>query len=324
MNAEVFAEWLRRQGHKVLRSESSYWFNAGPGVFQAFPYHWLVEPGPREIRRLMMRHGMIALRYSSPLHHSGGKVSYHIVLQKPYELAMLKSQARNGVKAGLKHFQIEQIPFERLATEGWALQQDTLRRQGRLRSMTQQAWERLCRAAEDLPGFEAWAAVTASGQLAAAVIICRMDDWCYILYSLSHSDFLSQHPNNALFFTVSCNLLDRDGVSGVFFTVQSLDAPAQVDEFKFRMGFLPRVACQRVAFSPLLRPFATAGTHAVIQRLYRRFPASPSLAKAEGILRFHLEGARPPGDQTWPECLSDLRPAILQSTTPTEGSPTPG
>ncbi|GLH66273.1 GNAT family N-acetyltransferase [Geothrix edaphica] len=312
MNAEIFAEWLRRQGHKVLRSESSYWFNAGPGVFQAFPYHWLIKPGPQEIRWLMMMHSMIALRYSTPLDHPGGKVSYHVVLRKPYDLTMLKSQARNGVKSGLKHFQIEQVSFERLATEGWVLQEDTLRRQGRLRSMTRKAWERLCRAAVDLQGFEAWAA-TANGQLAAAVIVCRMDDWCYIPYSLSHSSYLGQHPNNALFFTVSCNLLDREGVSGIFFTVQSLDAPAQVDEFKFRMGFLPVVACQQVAFSPLLRPFANSLTHAVIRRLYCRFPSSPSLAKAEGILRFHLDGARPPSDQAWPECLSELRSAALEA-----------
>lgn len=320
MNAEVFAEWLRRQGHKVLRSESSYWFNAGPGVFQAFPYHWLIAPGPEEIRRLMMGHGMIALRYSTPLDHPGGKVSYHIVLQKPYDLPMLKAQARNGVKSGLRHFQIEQVPFDRLATEGWALQQDTLRRQGRLRSMTREAWEQLCRAAEGLPGFEAWAA-TMDGRLAAAVIVARVDDWCYVPYSLSLSAFLGQHPNNALFFSVSRNLLDREGVSGIFFTVQSLDAPAQVDEFKLRMGFAPRVVCQCVAFSPLLRPFATPLTHGLIQRLYRRFPSSPSLAKAEGILRFHLEGARPPSDQTWPECLTGLRPAAPHASAPTAGSP---
>lgn len=312
MNAEVFAEWLRRQGHRVFRSESSYWFNAGPGVFQAFPYHWLVTPGPDEIRRLMVENRMIALRYSTPLDHPGGKVSYHIVVQRPYELASLRSQARNGVKAGLKHFRIEQVSFERLATEGWALQEDTLRRQGRLRSMCREAWARLCRAADGLPGFEAWAAI-AEGRLAAAVIVCRMDDWCYVPYSLSHSDFLSRHPNNALFFTVSQELLSREGVDGVFFTVQSLDAPAQVDEFKLRMGFTPRVVCQQVAFSPLLRPLANPLAHAVIRGLYRRFPASPSLAKAEGILRFHLDGARTPGDQAWPDCLAELRADALAS-----------
>ena len=37
MNSETFAEWLRRQGHRVYRTASSYWYEAGPRVLQAFP-----------------------------------------------------------------------------------------------------------------------------------------------------------------------------------------------------------------------------------------------------------------------------------------------
>ena len=136
MNAETFAEWMRRQGHRVFRSPSSYWYDAGPRVLQAFPYHWLITPAPSETRGLMLRNGIIALRYSTPLDFPQGMVSYHVVLERPYELEMLKPQARNGVKCGLEHFRVEQISFERLATEGWDLQKDTLVRQDRLRSMT--------------------------------------------------------------------------------------------------------------------------------------------------------------------------------------------
>jgi len=312
MNAEIFAEWLRRQGHKVIRTKSSFWFDAGPGVFQAFPYHQLITPTRGEINRLMLEHGMVALRYSTALDSAAGMVSYHIVIQKPYELSMLKSQARNGVKCGMKHFKIEQISFERLATEGWTLQQDTLRRQGRLRSMKQEEWERLCRSAADLQGFEAWSA-TSNGELAAAIIIFRIDDLFYVPYALSHTRFLSDHPNNALFYTVSSELLEREGVSGIFFTVQSLDAPSNVDEFKIRMGFKAKVVCQRVDFSPFLRPFATSTIHASIRKLLRRYPLNPALAKAEGILRFHLEGKRPINEQTWPECLASEKSQILTS-----------
>jgi len=322
MNAEIFAEWLRRQGHKVYRTKSSYWFNAGPGVFQAFPYHWLIAPTQAEIRNLMLGRGMIALRYSTPLDYPGGKVSYHIVLKKPYDLAMLKSQARNGVKCGMKHFKIEQISFERLATEGWALQRDTLKRQDRLRSMQQDGWERLCRSADGLPGFEAWSA-TLNGELAAAVIACRIDDYFYIPYALSHTSFLSHHPNNALFYSVSSELLEREGTAGIFFTVQSLDAPAHVDEFKFRMGFQAIPVCQHVDFSPFLRPFTTRLVHSLIRRLYRRNPSNPALAKAEGILRFHLEGGHPISDQTWPECLSARRQEVLLPSGQPAGAPGP-
>ena len=155
MNAETFAEWMRRQGHQIFRTSSSYWYDAGPRVLQAFPYHWLITPDEEEMRKLMLGHGIVALRYSTPLTFPNGMVSYHVVLHRPYELEMLRSQARNGVKRGLDHFRVEQISFERLATEGWALQQDTLARQDRLRTMPQKERERLCRSAAGLPAFEA-------------------------------------------------------------------------------------------------------------------------------------------------------------------------
>ncbi len=303
MNEEIFAEWMRRQGHRVFHTASSYWYDAGPRVLQAFPYHWLITPDEQEIRDLMLGHGIVALRYSTPLDFQNGMVSYHVTLRKPYELEMLRSQARNGVRRGLDHFKVQQISFERLATEGWVLQQDTLARQDRLRSMTQKEWERICRSAADLPGFEAWAAIS-NDELAGAVIICRIADVFNVPYAMSHSRFLADHVNNAVFFSVSREILGRDGVSEIFFTVQSLDAPANVDEFKFRMGFEPRAVRQRVDFHPFLDPFATPTIHTLTRKLLQRDPSNPQLAKAEGMLRFHVEGKRRIVEQAWPECLT--------------------
>jgi len=303
MNAETFAEWMRRQGHRVFRTASSYWYDAGPRVLQAFPYHWLITPDEKEIRDLMVGNGIAALRYSTPLNFPKGMVSYHVVLHKPYELERLRSQARNGVKRGLEHFKVEQISFERLAVEGWVLQQDTLARQDRLRSMTQAEWERLCRSADGLPGFETWAAIS-NGELAGAVIICRIEDVFNVPYAMSHSRFLSEHVNNVIFYTVSREMLGREGVSGIFFTVQSLDAPANVDEFKFRMGFEPRAVRQCVDFHPFLNPLATPMVHTWVQKLLQRDSSNPQLAKAEGMLRFHVEGERNITEQNLPECLS--------------------
>ena len=174
MNPETFAEWMRRQGHQVIRTPSSYWYEAGPHVLQAFPFHWLIRPAEEEIRTLMFSHRVISLRYSTPVDYPEGKISYHIVLHNPYTMEELRSQARNGVKRGLKRCRVEQVSFERLAVEGWILQQDTLDRQNRLRSMSKVEWERICLSATDLPGFEAWAAVS-DGELAAALIVCSLN-----------------------------------------------------------------------------------------------------------------------------------------------------
>jgi len=314
MNAETFAEWLRRQGHHVVRTASSYWYDAGPRVYQAFPYHWLIQPPARELRELLIGKGAMALRYSVPFDASDGKVSYHVVLESstPYSLETLRAQARNGVRRGLSVCQVERIPVERLAEEGWLLQQDTLDRQGRSRSMGQADWQRICLAAKNLPGFEAWGAIV-EGELAASVLTARIDDTCYVPYAQSLRKYLNKYVNNALFYTFSRELLSRPGVNKVFYCLHSLDAPESVDEFKFRMSFTPKPVRQRVVFSPLLMPVCNSAGYAITERLLHRYPDNPMLAKAEGMLRFYLEEKRPADRQDWPECLTDRREELTQS-----------
>jgi hypothetical protein len=312
MNAETFAEWMRRQGYHVVRSASSYWYDAGPRVFQAFPYQWLIQPSAGELRQLMIGHGIAAIRYSTPLEVPNGVVSYHVVLTEPYSLETLRAQARNGVRRGLENCTIESISFERLAEEGWNLQQDTLDRQGRGGSMTQSEWQRICRAANGLPGFEAWGAI-AAGELAASLLIARIDNTLAVPYAQSHRRFLSKHINNALFYSVSRELLARPGVREIFFCLHSLDAPASVDEFKFRMGLQAKPVRQRIVFHPLLMPFANELTRSITARFLARHPDSRFLAKTEGMLRFHEQEKRPADRQDWPECLTGRKQELLQA-----------
>jgi hypothetical protein len=302
VKAEIFAEWLRRQGHIVIRTESSYWYNAGPRTFQAFPYHWMIQPTREELHRLVMGEGIMALRYSAPLAASEGMISYHVTLRGPYNIEILRHQARGGIRRGLKSSQIEQISFNRLAEEGWILQQNTLERQGRTNSMGQDEWQRICLAAEGLPGFEAWGAIV-KGDLAASLLTSRIENICYVPYALSHRKFLRDHVNNALFYSVCCNMLSRDGVSEIFFNLQSLDAPESVDDFKFRMGFAANPVRQCVVLHPLLKPLAMGITHKLISKILRRYPSNHYLAKTEGMIRFHLGGKLPIGKQEWPEAL---------------------
>jgi hypothetical protein len=302
MNADIFAEWMRRQGRQVIRTRSSYWYSAGPHALQAFPYHWLISPSQEEIQGLMQAHGVISLRYSTLLNSSTGKVSYHIILHNPFRLDMLEAEACNSVKHGLRSCKVEQISFQRLATEGWSLQRDTLDRQNRLRSMTQATWECICRSAAVLPGFEAWAAVS-GGELAAALITCQIDNtWC-VPYELSHRRFLNDRVNHALLYRVSTNLLARENVEGIFFTVQSLDAPITADDVKLRMGLIAKPVRQRVEFHRWLQPVATPTTHRLFRHLLQQDSGNHLIAKTEGMLRFYLEGKQPLTHQDWPQCL---------------------
>lgn len=305
MNPEIFAEWLKKQGQSVLRTDSSYWVECGFRVFQAFPYHWLIRPSEKELTGLLTSHPAIGLRYSTPLDMPEGCLSYHAVFEESaYDVKKIGKKARYDVRLGLKSCEIKRISFEQLAQEGWWLQKDTLDRQGRNVTAAMESWKTLCRAAADLPGFEAWGALV-GGRLAASLIAFQMGGCCYILSQQSLREFLLMRVNNALSYVVTQTMVSRPGVKGILYGLHSLDAPASVDEFKFRMGYTAKPVRQRVVFHPCLKPFFNRYSHAAVKRLLAWRPGDPTLAKAEGMMRFYLEGKRPLAKQQRPECLMD-------------------
>jgi hypothetical protein len=313
MNVKTFSEWLYRQGHRIIETESSFWYDQGPRVYQAFPYHWSIQPSEQELRKLLIGEKAVGLRYSTSLDTTWGKISYHVVLNDTsYTLEMLSANARSVVRRGLKSCQVQRISMERLALEGWRLQYDTLERQSRASSQTQAEWQRICLAAQDLPGFEAWAA-TIDGELAAAMLTAQVDDVWYILYPLSHRQYLRRYVNNALSYIFTQEIMSRPGVKTIFSGLHSLDAPDSIDRFKFRMGYTAMPVRQRVIFHPWLAPAFNSSSHAIINQMLRWYPRNPTLAKAEGMIRFYLEGKRGPYEQTWPGGLINRKVELLKS-----------
>ena len=292
MNADVFAEWLQRQGHRVERSATSYWYDAGPRILQSFPFHWVIEPSEEELQQLLRSCKALGLRYSAKSASHWGRVSYQSAISAPYGLSRLTANARSCVKRGLRRCQIERIEFERLAEEGWGLQRDTLERQHRSGSVSEAQWRTLCLAARDLDGFEAWAALV-DGRLAASILAARVEDTAYFLYPQSHRAYFKFHVNNALVYTLTTDLLSRPTIRTVFYGLESLDAPPSVDEFKFRMGYTAHPIRQRVVFHPWFAPLCNRFSHSLVRTLHRHVPENVKVAKAEGLLRFHLEMAEP-------------------------------
>jgi hypothetical protein len=316
MTPDVFDEWLRRQGHRVFRTASSYWYDQGPRVFQAFPYHRLITPSAEELEQFLVRARAVGLRFSTPVDSDQGMISYHAVYEGPsYALTTLPRKARYDVRMGLEHFQIEPISFERMATEGWEVRSDTLRRQEREQAEEAGWWRRLCESAAGLQGLEAWGALAAN-RLAACLIAFTAEGCCSILYQQSRSECLAQGVNNALTYGFTQAALARDGVRSIFYGLQSLDAPPSVDAFKFRMGYQAKPVRQRVVFHPVLRPLFNGGSRAALRLARRLRPHSAFLARAEGMLRLYFEGKQPLARQPWPEALADRRQAMLAEHSP--------
>lgn len=308
MNPEVFAEWLRRQHHRVIRTPSSWWYEASFRIFQAFPFHWSIRPQPGELEELLRAQHAIALRCTTPLDAPEGRVSYHVICEdRGYDLEGLDGRARNAVRNGMQRARVEPIPLERIAEEGWWLEVDTCRRQGREVPMSREAWRRRHLAAAGLPGFEGWGALV-DGRLAACLLCVRIDEWCEVLAQQSLAEFLGARVNNALTFVFTRSVLRRPEVRSVFYTLQSLDAPPSVDDFKFHMGYTARPVRQRVVFHRWAERAIRPWTHRLVSGALQRKPTSRVLAKAEGMLRFYLQGKLPAASQEWPRCLLEGAP----------------
>lgn len=302
-DADIFAEWFRRQGYRIVRTASSFWVKRGPRVYQAFPYHWIIHPTEDELERFFRDSGAISLRYSTSADAPEGKLSYHVVYEsKDYDLGNLSKKARYDVRKGLKYASIEPVPFCRLATEGWKLHADTLQRQGRTGSETEAEWRQLCLAAQGLAGFEAWGALH-EGELVASLIAFTFGDCCDFLYQQSATAHIQNRVNNALTYVFTSEVLRRPHISRMFYCLDSLDAKESMDEFKFRMGYKAKPVRQRVVFHPNLRLLVNPLSHNSIRRIARWMPSCPALAKAEGMIRFCLEGQVPEEKQVIPVAL---------------------
>jgi len=290
MNVQTYAEWLRRQGHPVIRTASTYWHSDGLRVYQAFPYHSLIQPCEAELREVFFRHGAIALRYSAPPESANGLTSYHAVYDSPsYGIETLGAWARKNVRRGLKNCTVEPISLQRFIEQGWALRNDTLDRQGRQFPMSREKWRRRYSMLADLKSFEVWAALV-QGKLGAFLLTFQMEEVSYFLYQQCHRDYLKEHVNNALTFVVTQTMTQRPEVRSIFYGSHSLDAAGTVDEFKFRMGYRAKPVRQRVIFHPYLSPFVNRVSHGLLNGIAKWMPASRNISKAAGMFRFYLDG----------------------------------
>jgi len=289
---QAYATFLRRLGHRLHESESARWYDAQPGFYFYFPYHRLIEPSDDELRRLLLGRACIGARYFTPT-SAVGKESYLVVCaDRHYDLASLdKHSARRETLRGLENSLVRRLGLVELAEVGSSLYQDTLTRQGRDPQLWSAArWRRYCDAAGGLPGFDAWGAHVGD-ELAAFMLGFQFEDHFTILHHCSATHLLPSHPNNALVYTVTRAKLTTPGVTAVSYGPQSLDAPASLDAFKFRMGYRRRPMKQAIVFNPLVRPFVGGASHGVVRAASHRCPRSDTLRKLDGILSFYREAA---------------------------------
>lgn len=288
--AAAFAEFLRSLGHRVMWSSGGWWYDAARRALLAVPVHRPLAPTDGEIRKLLRASGAMALRYvSAP--GAGGKPSYILACRRrDYDLSLLGGGTRSKVRRGLRRCEVRRVEFREIARAGRPIDEETVRRQGRA-SRHGARWTEFWEAAERTPGMEGWGAFS-QGELVAYLVTMDFGDAVDLMLARSRRAAAAAYPNNALVYTVTCEMLGVRGVPMVTFGLESLEPTGPLDAFKLAMGFEKVSVGQRVVLHPALAAVLRVPGVVPLVRLLGRSkgPVGERWRKVAGMLRFVDEG----------------------------------
>lgn len=286
LDAAGLADFYRRSGVRVARSDSAWWYEAAPRFLLALPSHRPVHVPAAEASALMRREKLAGLRYVCD-ERDGGRPSFHLVCDTPgYGLDKLSANARSKIRRGLARNEIRRITGRELAVVAERAFVDTMVRQNRASAAAVEAWRRMLEAVDDTPAVEVWTAWH-EGEFASYLIAVRIDDVCEFFQARSANHLLKHYPNNALIYTLTEEMLVRRGLREVTFGIESPEPVEDLDTFKLQMGYRKKPIRQRVVFHPLLRAaFALGPVRRAVVAAGSREGADVRLRKAAGILKF--------------------------------------
>lgn len=293
MNRDAMAAFVERLGHRVVRTESCYWYNLRPRFFLAFPHFRPVSPSPTELKRVFAAGHCMGVRFPSPL-DAQGRRSYALVLDnRLYDLDCLSANTRSKVRRGLKQCDIRRLEPAYVRSHGQMANADTLKRM-RFRKDPYD-WDRYWDAVDATAGVEVWGAVRRK-ELLAYLVVVVVEGCAEIPVERSGNDGLRYYPNNALVFTVSKELISRPDIERILFGLESLEPVEGVDQFKKSMGFRRCPIRQRIVFHPFLEWLAKRSLfRQAVQHMARRQSQNEFWRKLEGLLIFHRSSNDPLG-----------------------------
>jgi hypothetical protein len=289
MSAEQYAQFLKVIGHRVVRTESAWWHDVGPGIYMSFPYHLPIAPRPTEINHLLGLKGLAA-RYPCP--PEIGVTSFNIVCtNKNYDLDHItSSNVRSKIRRGLKRTTIRRLSFRELWDEGVVrIIKDSWDRH-HLPFQGEAYWRAYFAAADKVDTMEAWGAF-ASGELVAFLHACNIDG-CMILFA---THFLKEHsqtyPNNALIFSFTQQTMARTDISLISYGLASLrDDMDSLYNFKIGMGYEYDPIGQRIEFNQIVGLFLRQTPLLELAlRCAKKWSHRGDVKKLAGMLRWYAE-----------------------------------
>ncbi len=288
--SNAMVEFFERLGHKVIRSENAWWYDAAPQVLLSLPYYKLIEPSEEEVDELLHKHKLRALRYPTTLESYGFMSNITMNTDKKYDMSNLHQKARNQTRRGLENCVIEAVDFDYLIEHGLSLNQDTAKRQERESQYADpDYWRKYCQAAKAVEGVSAWGAFV-DGRLASFIVSIEAEgNWREWVVNHSSTELRNKYPNNALVFTAAQYFFQKERCEGICYGLGSLEDTTYLDHFKGRMGWTIQPIKQRIAFSRGMRCAFALAREPFLKVWGGFFPRSYTVRKAVSMIRLYRQ-----------------------------------
>ena len=290
LKSNSMVDFFERLGHKVIRTQSSWWYDVQSGVFLTIPYYKEITPSEEEIGNLMKSEKLRALRYPTTLDSLGFLSNITVNTNSNYDISSLHQKARNQTRRGLENCKVEQLDFDWLIDNGLPLNISTAKRQGRESHYSNPIyWAKYCQAAKATEGVSAWGAFI-EDQLAAFLIsVTTENNWQEWVVNHSLTQLRNKYSNNALSFTVAQQFLKNEKSNGICYGLGSLEETGQLDHFKSRMGWTVRPIKQRLIFSKKLKLVFSLAQEPSLKLLNMVFPKNYTVCKLTNMIRFYRQ-----------------------------------
>lgn len=288
----VLARFLELRGRRIIRACGALWYIVPGRFLMSLPYQKMLDPEPEELRRMIREAGAFGARFPS-MNWTGLESGLYVLRSRDYDIGSLHAKHRPRVRHALEHFQVRPAEKVQLLEQGYALNLQTMARQGRYDPEfgEPRRWETLVEAAFACPGVS-FPAVFSGSRMAAFMVTCREQKWLHILHQMSRQDDLPNFPNHLLTYTVTAQAAADASLEAVCYGCVPLFAADGLHEYKLRFGYEMLPHCSAIQLHPVLkavldRPIARAVVRAA-RRLRRE---DQNLETVETV----LEGARSSG-----------------------------
>ena len=238
MTEEGFARQEVAIGAKVYFNQGVWWREMKP--FYCWPLHLLHTINRGESKPPAI-HSLIGYEHPVPEKDQANAVLPVIMMRnlRQYSIAGLSAKKRNQVRRGIGSFTIKPIDnIISLLEDGYYVNLSALRRQrwggDRSHYSVRRKWVDGVEMTFGLPGRENWGAFM-DGRLVAYLRAYQIDRVAYIYSMMSHSDYLSQYPNDGLIhkFLLACQ---QEGTTDkVVFGLKC--AKQSLNDYKMKFGF---------------------------------------------------------------------------------------